>query len=83
MKTNAIRILESKGVPHTVAAYEYDDEDLNAVTVAHSIGAPPETVFKTLVTRNDKNAIIVFIILAASNSILKKPLWPRIAKMSK
>ena len=72
MKTNAIRTLESKGIAHTTAAYEYDEEDLNAVTVAASIGVPPETVFKTLVTRNDKNAILVFIIPANFELNLKK-----------
>jgi Cys-tRNA(Pro)/Cys-tRNA(Cys) deacylase len=72
MKTNAIRILESQGIVHTTADYEYDEEDLNAVTVANSIGVLPETVFKTLVTRNDKNAIIVFIIPGNFELSLKK-----------
>jgi prolyl-tRNA editing enzyme YbaK/EbsC (Cys-tRNA(Pro) deacylase) len=49
MKTNAIRILESKGLDFTTAEYEYDEDDFNAVAVAASIGAPSETVFKTLV----------------------------------
>lgn len=72
MKTNAIRILESKGIAHTTAAYAYDEEDLNAVTVAASIGAPPETVFKTLVTRNHKNMIFVFVIPGNFELNLKK-----------
>lgn len=72
MKTNAIRILESKGIPHATAEYEYDEEDLNAVTVANSIGALPETVFKTLVTRNEKNMIFVFIIPGNFELNLKK-----------
>ncbi len=72
MKTNAIRILESKGIPHSTAEYEYDEEDLNAVTVANSIGALPETVFKTLVTRNEKNMIFVFIIPGNFELNLKK-----------
>ena len=72
MKTNAIRILESKGIAHTTAEYEYDDEELNAVAVADSIGAMPETVFKTLVARNDKNIIIVFVIPGNFELNLKK-----------
>jgi Cys-tRNA(Pro)/Cys-tRNA(Cys) deacylase len=72
MKTNAIRILESKGIAHTTAEYDYDEEDLNAVSVANSIGALPETVFKTLVARNDKNAIIVFVIPGNFELNLKK-----------
>ncbi|MBN1906294.1 MAG: Cys-tRNA(Pro) deacylase [Deltaproteobacteria bacterium] len=72
MKTNAIRILETKGIPHTTAQYEYDEDDLNAVTVANSIGVAPETVFKTLVTRNEKNQIIVFVIPGNFELNLKK-----------
>jgi Cys-tRNA(Pro)/Cys-tRNA(Cys) deacylase len=72
MKTNAIRILESKGIAHTTAAYDYNEEDLNAVSVAHSIGALPETVFKTLVARNDRNAISVFVIPGNFELDLKK-----------
>jgi Cys-tRNA(Pro)/Cys-tRNA(Cys) deacylase len=72
MKTNAIRILESKRIPHTIAIYDYDEEDLNALSVANSIGAPPETVFKTLVALNDKNVIMVFVIPGNFELNLKK-----------
>jgi Cys-tRNA(Pro)/Cys-tRNA(Cys) deacylase len=72
MKTNAIRILETKGIPHTTVQYEYDEDDLNAVTVANSIGVAPETVFKTLVARNEKNHILVFVIPGNFELNLKK-----------
>jgi Cys-tRNA(Pro)/Cys-tRNA(Cys) deacylase len=72
MKTTAIRILESKGIAHSTARYDYDEEDLNAVGVANSIGAPPETVFKTLVARNDKNTFLVFVIPGNFDLNLKK-----------
>lgn len=72
MKTNAIRILETKEIPHTTAQYEYDEDDLNAVTVANSIGVAPETVFKTLVARSEKNQIIVFVIPGNFELNLKK-----------
>ncbi|MFH0975753.1 MAG: Cys-tRNA(Pro) deacylase [Spirochaetota bacterium] len=72
MKTNAIRILESKKIAHTTAEYGYDEDELNAVSVANSIGALPETVFKTLVARNDKNNVIVFVIPGNFNLNLKK-----------
>jgi len=72
MKTNAIRILESKRIAHTTAAYHYDEDDLNAVSVATAIGAPPETVFKTLVARNDKNLFLVFVIPGNFELNLKK-----------
>lgn len=72
MKTNVVRILEAKGIEHTTAAYTYDEEDLNAVTVAASIGAAPETVFKTLVARNNKNMVFVFVIPGNFELDLKK-----------
>jgi Cys-tRNA(Pro)/Cys-tRNA(Cys) deacylase len=72
MKTNAIRILESKEIVHTTVEYDYDEDDLNALTVAGSIGALPETVFKTLVARNDKNWIMVFVIPGNFELNLKK-----------
>jgi Cys-tRNA(Pro)/Cys-tRNA(Cys) deacylase len=72
MKTNAIRILEKKEISHTTAQYEYDEDDLNAVNVALSIGVAPETVFKTLVTRNEKNLIFVFVIPGNFELNLKK-----------
>jgi Cys-tRNA(Pro)/Cys-tRNA(Cys) deacylase len=61
MKTNAMRILDSKGIAYITAKYEYNEEDLSAISVANSIKAPPDTVFKTLVARND-NVIMVFVI---------------------
>jgi Cys-tRNA(Pro)/Cys-tRNA(Cys) deacylase len=72
MKTNAIRILESKRIAHTTAAYDYNEDDLNAVSVANAIGSPPETVFKTLVARNDKNLFLVFVIPGNFELNLKK-----------
>ncbi len=61
-KTNAVRILESKNISFTLKSYEVDESDLSAVTVALKIGAEPEQVFKTLLTRGDKTGIIVFCI---------------------
>jgi Cys-tRNA(Pro)/Cys-tRNA(Cys) deacylase len=72
MKTNSIRILESKGVAHATATYDYDEENLDAVSVANAIGAQAETVFKTLVARNDKNEVMVFVIPGNFELNLKK-----------
>jgi len=72
MKTNAIRILESKGVAHATATYDYDEENLDAVSVANAIGAQAETVFKTLVARTDKNEVMVFVIPGNFELNLKK-----------
>lgn len=71
-KTNAIRILESKGITFSTATYMVDENNLDAVTVAEEIGAETESVFKTLVTRGDKNGINVFCIPANMELNLKK-----------
>ena len=62
MKTNAVRILESKNISHSTIEYESNEEEIDAISVAIKIGLEPETVFKTLVARNDHNEIIVFVI---------------------
>jgi Cys-tRNA(Pro)/Cys-tRNA(Cys) deacylase len=71
-KTNAIRILESKNIPHTTHTYEVDENDLSGTTVAGKIDAKQETVFKTLVVAGDKNGINVFCIPVTEELNLKK-----------
>lgn len=71
-KTNAVRILESLKVPHKTFEYEVDENDLSGISVAHKINADEELVFKTLVTRNDKNEIFVFCIPVNQELNLKK-----------
>jgi len=56
-KTNAVRILESKGIPFEVMAYYVDPADPGAEAVAAKIGLPPQQVFKTLVSRGDKTGV--------------------------
>ena len=72
MKTNAIRILESKNIPHTTIEYESSDEEIDAISVAIKISADPETVFKTLVARNENNDVHVFVIPGNFDLNLKK-----------
>ena len=71
-KTNALRILESAGIEISTANYEVDEESLDAVTVAHKIGAEPETVFKTLVAHGDRTGHLVFVIPGNFELDLKK-----------
>lgn len=56
-KTNAVRILESKGVPFELWAYDVDPSDPGAEAVAAKVGLPPRQVFKTLVARGDRNGV--------------------------
>ena len=71
-KTNAIRLLESEKIEHEIIEYSYSDEKVDAVTVANSIGAEPESVFKTLVTRGDKTPYCVFCVPGNYELNLKK-----------
>jgi Cys-tRNA(Pro)/Cys-tRNA(Cys) deacylase len=50
-KTNAVRILEARGIACRVESYDVDLEDLSATSVAAKIGIPPERLLKTLVVR--------------------------------
>lgn len=71
-KTNALRLLEAAGISYSVKEYEYDENDLSGVSAAKKVGMPKEQVFKTLVTRGDKNGINVFCIPVAEELDLKK-----------
>jgi Cys-tRNA(Pro)/Cys-tRNA(Cys) deacylase len=71
-KTNAIRMLEANEIKFTTAEYEFDEDNLNAVSAALKIGVEPETVFKTLVTSGDKTGINVFCIPSNFDLDLKK-----------
>jgi hypothetical protein len=42
VKTNACRILEEQGIAYTLRAYDVDEADLSAETVAAKVGLPAE-----------------------------------------
>jgi Cys-tRNA(Pro)/Cys-tRNA(Cys) deacylase len=71
-KTNAVRILESNKIRFELIEYEFSEEEIDAVSVANKIGAPPEMVFKTLVAQGDKTGFIVFVIPGNAELNLKK-----------
>jgi Cys-tRNA(Pro)/Cys-tRNA(Cys) deacylase len=71
-KTNAVRLLESRGVTFGLASYPVDASALDAVTAAAKLGVEPERVFKTLVTRGDRGDVFVFCIPGPSELDLKK-----------
>lgn len=71
-KTNALRRIEQAGIPHREATYRYDESDLSGQSAARAIGLPPEQVFKTLVTRNERGEIVVFCIPVCCELDLKK-----------
>ena len=71
-KTNVMRALDQKKVRYTPHEYPHGAEAVDGVTVAGLIGAAPEQVFKTLVTRGASKSIYVFVIPVAAELDLKK-----------
>lgn len=71
-KTNAIRLIEQAKIPCKEFFYDYDENDLNGNIAAKAIGYPPEQVFKTLVTKGDRNGIQIFCIPVCCELDLKK-----------
>lgn len=71
-KTNAVRILESRNFKFETREYEVSEDEIDAVSVANKIGAPPEIVFKTLVAKGDKTGFVVFVIPGNAELNLKK-----------
>ena len=70
-KTNVMRTLEQKKIPYT--AHSYDPEGgIDGVSVAQTLGQPPEQVFKTLVTKGASGGYYVFDVPVAENLDLKK-----------
>lgn len=71
-KTNAVRIIEQAGIQYSLLEYEFSEDEIDAVSVARKIGAPPEEVFKTLVARNNNSEIYVFVLPGNFELDLKK-----------
>lgn len=61
-KTNVMRLLDQKKIPHTPRAYDVSDGALDGVTAAERLGVAPETCFKTLVTVGASKGHYVFVI---------------------
>ncbi|MFE5321230.1 Cys-tRNA(Pro) deacylase [Paenibacillus sp. NPDC056579] len=71
-KTNASRILDKLNIPYTLHEYEWDEDHLDAHTVADKVGLPCEQLFKTLVLRGDKTGIVMACIPGDKELDLKK-----------
>ena len=70
-KTNALRILDSLGVPYEATEFETDGA-VSGVEAASRIGADESRVYKTLVTVGKSGAHYVFVIPVAEELDLKK-----------
>ncbi len=71
-KTNAARILDKLDIKYDLLAYEVDESDLSAISVADKLGQNIDQVFKTLVLQGDRSGIFVCIIPGADELDLKK-----------
>ncbi|MGU8470200.1 Cys-tRNA(Pro) deacylase [Clostridium perfringens] len=71
LKTNAMRILDSKKVHYEMLSYESNDGKIDGISVAHKIGIDEEHVFKTLVAQGTSKELYVFVIPVAEELDLK------------
>lgn len=61
-KTNAARALDALGISYELRAYDVDEADLSAETVAGKVGLPPEQVWKTLCVRGDRHGVCLAVV---------------------
>lgn len=61
IKTNAMRILDTKKIPYIAHTYECD-EFKDGIQIADMLGLPYEKVYKTLVTQGASKNYFVFVI---------------------
>lgn len=71
-KTNAIRQLEAHQLVFEVIKYDFNEDEIDAISVAQKIGANPEEVFKTLVCVNNEQNQFTFVIPGNYELDLKK-----------
>lgn len=70
VKTNAMRILETKKIPFVQHTYECE-EFIDGIQIADLLGLPHEKVYKTLVTAGSSKNYFVFVIPIAKELDLK------------
>ena len=58
-KTNALRILETAGIPYCTVTYQWDEEHLDAVSAAEKLALDPEAVFKTIVMISEADCCLL------------------------
>jgi Cys-tRNA(Pro)/Cys-tRNA(Cys) deacylase len=72
VKTNAMRILDSKKVKYSMLSYDVSDDNVDGISVAKKIGRDVSEVYKTLVAHGTSKNIYVFVIPVHENLDLKK-----------
>ncbi|WP_045514763.1 Cys-tRNA(Pro) deacylase [Neobacillus niacini] len=72
VKTNVIRILDSKKIAYEVLTYDNQDGKIDGVSVAVKIGREVREVYKTLVAQGASKSIYVYVIPVETELDLKK-----------
>lgn len=72
VKTNAMRILDSKKFDYKVINYDSKDGRIDGASVAEKIGKSEEFVYKTLVTQGVSKELYVLVIPVLEELDLKK-----------
>lgn len=71
-KTNAIRILDTKGLNYNLFTYDASDGKIDGISVAHKINQDVVKVYKTLVAQGASQNIYIFVIPVSAELDLKK-----------
>ncbi|NMB24184.1 MAG: Cys-tRNA(Pro) deacylase [Firmicutes bacterium] len=71
-KTNAIRYLETIGIPHETLEYAMDGGDLSAQHVSRVSHIPLDMLYKTIVCRGDKTGVVFACIPGDAEVDMKK-----------
>lgn len=71
MKTNAMRLLDQKKIEYSYIEYKWDEEHFDATNIARTLKIDESIFYKTIVMRNEKNNLFVFV-LPSNKSINKK-----------
>ena len=71
VKTNVMRILDKQKINYTPHFYDTKDGSIDGIAVAEKIGKPCDVVFKTLVTRFERD-FFVFVVPVDKELNLKK-----------
>lgn len=71
-KTNALRMLDSKGIEYRSSEYELENGFTSGSDIARMQGQDPDSVFKTLVTETGKGEYFVCVIPVDCSLDLKK-----------
>lgn len=72
VKTNAMRILDSKKIEYNMISYDISDDNIDGISVATKIGRDVSEVYKTLVTQGTSKELYVYVIPVNENLDLKK-----------